>query len=911
MSDYERDDLVVDVADALSLHEEVQWDRCERLATPANRRVIENLHAFSGIFAGGGLGAGDAQSGRVGPASPPYAGALVVRLAVCVLITFAALQVAATLGLGLWGWEALYREFGQLHVFLSIRIAGEVVTAGLFLFAGRRDRRTWLLGVYFLLQATIVSPFPLLGALQGVAPTEPFGYPNFGQPYVYPFHFAPAFLWAFARECPRMRRRTRLDDLARRMVVVCMAVGGCEWAWAVAWVALARAGRVEPAAYWASFDGSFAVLNLLALAAVAVVVLRAHTAPADEARRVALFGCGFLMVLGLQVVYNVVEVVSPGGWLSNHRWSPAVMAIYLLRFPGIALLWYSVLAVRVPHLREAIRAGSRRLLLRGRLIEAVLGVVTLGLGWLIASRPERPVGAVLGDPLVRSLAAAALTLLLVAAVRERIVVRLDALLFPEATDQRRAVADAAAALGGAGETAAVSRTVRRTTRRGCGSPAALLVAADTGSAARDFVAPDARVAPLARASAIVHMLEVAGGSLRVHPDDQTSLFRLLPPDDAAWVVETSADAVVPVPGPGAELLGVLVVGRRLDGRVVRRVDLPFLEALGAAAGLAVARLRLMHSQAGAAPREPPPAWECPECRCVTEAGEPPACGCGLACAEAEVPKLLAGKYRLTRRLGRGGMGAVYLARDLQLERDVAVKTLTGMSVARLMGLKPEAWAMATVTHPAVAQIHGVESWRGRPFLVVEYLARGTIADRLRHGPLPPGPAVSVAEVLADALAALHETGYLHGDVKPSNVGLTAAGSPKLMDFGLARTAHGDAARGGTLRYLSPEALADRPAEEADDVWSLCVVLYEMVSGEYPFAGGDVAEVASRIRRQRLGGSARPAAGAVSPSAAVLAFAASVLTAPRSARPATAHAFRDALRAVLPVASPPDVPRRSV
>ena len=76
--------------------------------------------------------------------------------------------------------------------------------------------------------------------------------------------------------------------------------------------------------------------------------------------------------------------------------------------------------------------------------------------------------------------------------------------------------------------------------------------------------------------------------------------------------------------------------------------------------------------------------------------------------------------------------------------------------------------MATVTHPGVAQIHGVESWRGRPCLIVDYLAGGTLADRLRRGRL--APAVSVAEGLADALAALHETGYLHGDVKPSNVG---------------------------------------------------------------------------------------------------------------------------------------------
>ena len=116
---------------------------------------------------------------------------------------------------------------------------------------------------------------------------------------------------------------------------------------------------------------------------------------------------------------------------------------------------------------------------------------------------------------------------------------------------------------------------------------------------------------------------------------------------------------------------------------------------------------------------------------------------------------------------------------------MAIKTLTERYFVRLVGLKPEAWAMSTVTHPAVAQIHGVESWRGRPFLVVEFLAGGTLEDRLREGPLAPSQALSVVARLADALAALHEKGFLHGDVKPSNIGFTSAGSPKLLDFGLA------------------------------------------------------------------------------------------------------------------------------
>ena len=222
---------------------------------------------------------------------------------------------------------------------------------------------------------------------------------------------------------------------------------------------------------------------------------------------------------------------------------------------------------------------------------------------------------------------------------------------------------------------------------------------------------------------------------------------------------------------------------------------------------------------------------------MTEAGEPPGCACGSAYVATEVPKFLAGKFRLTRRLGAGGMGAVYLARDLRLERDVAIKILTARSLGRLVGLKPEAWAMSTVTHPGVAQIHGVESWRGRPFLVVEFLPGGTLEDRLRDGPIDPAEAVSVVARLAGALAALHEKGFLHGDIKPSNIGFTAEGSPKLLDFGLARAVDDAAIVGGTLPYLSPEVLAGRPAEEADDVWSLSVVLYEMVLGRHPFDGG--------------------------------------------------------------------------
>ena len=203
--------------------------------------------------------------------------------------------------------------------------------------------------------------------------------------------------------------------------------------------------------------------------------------------------------------------------------------------------------------------------------------------------------------------------------------------------------------------------------------------------------------------------------------------------------------------------------------------------------------------------------------------------------------------------------------------------------------------MAVLTHPAVAQVFGSESWRGRLFLVVEYLSGGTLADRVRHGPVPGREAVSIICVLTDGLAALHDAGYLHGDIKPSNIGFAADGSPKLLDFGLAREAEAAVIAGGTLSYASPEVLSGRRADKADDVWSLCVVLYEMVSGEHPFAGTGVEEVSQRIRRRRVGHPSGVTSDS-GPLSAELAFAASVLSAARSRRPATARAFAEKLRA---------------
>lgn len=185
--------------------------------------------------------------------------------------------------------------------------------------------------------------------------------------------------------------------------------------------------------------------------------------------------------------------------------------------------------------------------------------------------------------------------------------------------------------------------------------------------------------------------------------------------------------------------------------------------------------------------------------------------------------------------------------------------------------------MAAVSHPNLALIFGAESWFGVPMLIVEYLPGGTLDHRLARERLPLEEAIETASGVAAALARLHESGILHRDIKPSNIGFTAEGTPKLLDFGLARvleaaqqadpqaaqlhpaeaagswpsirSAAGVSAAGGlvgTLPYLSPEAVSGEAPDAGFDLWALCMVLYEMIAGQHPLADGTPHAIQLRI-----------------------------------------------------------------
>jgi len=219
-------------------------------------------------------------------------------------------------------------------------------------------------------------------------------------------------------------------------------------------------------------------------------------------------------------------------------------------------------------------------------------------------------------------------------------------------------------------------------------------------------------------------------------------------------------------------------------------------------------------------------------------------------------------YRITGRLGAGGMGVVYRAHDERLERDLALKLLPCDTMAdklariRLLG---EARTVSSLNHPHIAHIYDVGEDRGHLFVAMELIEGKPLRELIPKGGLPSPTVVRYGYQIADALAFAHERGVIHRDLKSANVMITPEGRVKVLDFGLAKHIRDEEEAGeedtsltatgmvlGTPNYLPPEVLLGGKADTRSDVWALGVLLYEMASGKLPFGGGSVAELAGAI-----------------------------------------------------------------
>ena len=226
-------------------------------------------------------------------------------------------------------------------------------------------------------------------------------------------------------------------------------------------------------------------------------------------------------------------------------------------------------------------------------------------------------------------------------------------------------------------------------------------------------------------------------------------------------------------------------------------------------------------------------------------------------------------YDVTALIGEGGMGRVYQATDTKLNRQVALKILSDAFASdpdRLARFQREAQVLASLNHPNIGQIHGIEEADGTLALVLELVEGPTLADRIARGPIPVDEALPIAKQIAEALEAAHEAGVIHRDLKPANIKVREDGTVKVLDFGLAKavdtTPEGDPNQSptltaaatqmgvimGTAAYMSPEQARGKAVDKRADIWAFGAVLFEMLTGKRAFVGEDVSLTLAEVMK---------------------------------------------------------------
>jgi hypothetical protein len=838
---FESNGVVGRLAAAIVDRDPISWrDVPSATATPVEQEVLVQLRTLAWLQ-DGARDAGRADAGRP----------LVVRPSVWfwfIVVAYAQIVI------GLVAAAASGRPANALLGY-QIALTACFGAAALVLHWGgaRHDPRASRLGDFYLLAAASFAQALL--SVHG-----PSRFASFALAF-HPEALLAFALWRFVDDFPRATRFDAFDRWSRRFIVVSGAVGALLFVDNILVASFPFSARVWMRLFRRSFEPGavslpfWLITQSLLVPALATAVWRTHLCEADERRRSYWFLWGIgLGVLPLSAV-AILRAVSPAfralmATSSTPRGAiDALVIVSMLSIPfstAYAILVRNVLTIRVV-LHHAVRhALARYTLLLGMTVPILVPLRQVYL------HRERRVEDVLADPWARIALAIMLGAVVLLAFRGWALALVDRWFLGKSFDSNEVVQAMTEAIGRARTAREIAGELAHSVETGLGVfPVAVLLPHGD----RRWRSVHGSAPPLPPETALLALLH---DSPSVVFPRESRLFGLLPADDREWLFRGAFEALIRIPIGSSTEAGIAAIGSRANDAPLSTGDLAVLNTIATTAGIALSRLARTE---GDADDDGFGATECERCGALRREAS---CACERPFRPALLPLTLAGKFEVIRRLGRGGMGVVYLGRDTRLDRAVALKTLPQVSWASATALLAEAKTMAQVEHAHLAMVYGVEVWRDTPVLVVEFLAEGTLSDRLMRGPIPRVESLRIGAEVADALAELHRAGILHRDIKPSNVGFTRSGTTKLLDFGIARlmeqaeigtrapasmsSERFTTAIAGTPLYLSPEVLrGERPTPVAD-LWSTSVMVLEALVGRYPFGGETPGDVVRRTQR---------------------------------------------------------------